>query len=91
MIDITPPAVSFRCARFGEPHTRLMAAVLKTAADDCRSPASRGSSSRTDVCRAITYVASRDRLWPFSFENLCEALTLNAGSLRRALRKEPDA
>ena len=28
---------------------------------------------------------SKDRVWPFSFENLCDALDLDARRLRRAL------
>ena len=28
---------------------------------------------------------SKDRVWPFSFENLCDALDLDADTLRRAL------
>jgi hypothetical protein len=68
-----------------------MAAVLQTALDDCQGSAYRGSVTRSDTRRAVAYVASRDRLWPFSFENLCEALALDAGSLRQVLRKEPDA
>ena len=33
-------------------------------------------------------MASTDRTWPFSFENLCAALDLDASHLRRELRKE---
>jgi len=91
MIDIKLPTLSPRSARSGEPHQRLMAAVLQTAVDDCRSHSRRGSTTRSEVRRAMAYVASRDRRWPFSFENLCEALTLNPASLRQAMRKEPDA
>ena len=28
---------------------------------------------------------NKDRVWPFSFENLCDALDLDARTLRRAL------
>jgi hypothetical protein len=37
------------------------------------------------VRKAVAYVASTDRTWPFSFENLCDALGLDAASLRREL------
>ena len=37
------------------------------------------------VRKAMAYVASTDRAWPFSFENLCEALGLDAGCLREEL------
>lgn len=75
-----------------EPHRRLMAAVLQTVVDDCRGSAPRrqaGFGPSTDVRearRASDYVASTDREWPFSFENLCEALGVDAGSLRRELQ-----
>src|SRR5437867_7340906 len=40
---------------------------------------------RSHVRKAIAYVASRDRAWPFSFENLCEALGIDAGGLHEEL------
>jgi hypothetical protein len=82
-------------SRPAEPHRRLMAAVLKTAVDDCRGSAYRRARgfrtavARSDVRTASAYVASGDRTWPFSFENLCDTLGLNAGSLRRELRTIP--
>ncbi len=80
-------------ARVAEPHKRLMAAVLQTVVDDFRGSVYRQTRGyETPVCRrgvqkASAYVASTDRTWPFSFENLCEALGLNAGSLRQELHK----
>jgi hypothetical protein len=35
--------------------------------------------------QAIAYVASTDRAWPFSFENRCDALGLDAPALREEL------
>jgi hypothetical protein len=78
-----------------EPHKRLMAAVLQTAVDDRRgSPYRRLVRQSTpaeirSVHRATTYLASTDRAWPFSFENLCEALGLDPVSLREKLQEEP--
>jgi hypothetical protein len=74
-----------------EPHKRLMAAVLQTVVDDCRGSVYRRARGYevpfgTHVRRATAYAASGDRSWPFSFENLCEALGLNANSLRKQLR-----
>jgi hypothetical protein len=70
------------------PQRRLMAAVLQAVVDDCRIswriPLLGGVMPR-DVRRAINYVASSDRAWPFSFENLCQELGLDADGLRRAL------
>jgi hypothetical protein len=84
-------------ARLVEPHRRLMVAVLQTVLDDCRGSAhrrraGRGPATNLPAARhAIAYVASTDRAWPFSFENICEALGLDASSLRRELQKEPGA
>jgi hypothetical protein len=35
--------------------------------------------------RAIAYIASGDRAWPYSFENVCEALGLDPQCLRAKL------
>src|SRR3989475_3681927 len=78
-----------------EPHKRLMAAVLQTVVDDCRGSVYRRARGyerpigRGTTTKAIAYAASTDRAWPFSFENLCEALGVDAGGLRQELRKEP--
>lgn len=78
------------------PHRRLMAAVLQTVVDDCRGSLyrrARGWESaieRRDTQKAAVYMASTDRRWPFSFENLCDALGLDAGQLRSALNTRRD-
>jgi hypothetical protein len=97
MIDVMLPTQYLRRAdsRLAEPHKRLMAAVLQTVVDDCRGSVYRRARgyripiARRDVRTATTYVASTDRRWPFSFENLCEALGLDAGCLRRELQTIP--
>jgi hypothetical protein len=69
-----------------------MAAVLRTVVDDCRGgsdyrrAAGHTAIDRRRVRNAIAYVASTDRGWPFSFENLCDALGLDAIALREELR-----
>lgn len=74
-----------------DPHKRLMAAVLQTVVDDCRGSTYRQARGfkpiigLTHARRASAYAASTDRSWPFSFENLCDALGLNADSLRKEL------
>ncbi len=83
-------------ARLVEPHKRLMAAVLQTVVDDCHGTVHRRaagvkgapSTGTQGVHRAIAYVTSEDREWPFSFENLCDALDIDAGCFRQELRKE---
>jgi hypothetical protein len=93
MIHIMLPAqyLSGAGGRLAEPHRRLMVAVLRTVVDDRRG----GSVYRRAVgyaavdtrCvhKAIAYVASTDRTWPFSFENLCDALGLDSNVLRQEL------
>jgi hypothetical protein len=76
-----------------EPHKRLMLAVLKTVVDDCQeyerpSPYRARVKSHT-YQEATAYVASRDRTWPFSFENLCESIGLDVASTRAALGSAP--
>ena len=77
--------------RLAEPHKRLMAAVLRTVVDDCRGgsvyrrAAGHAAIDTRCVRTAIAYVASTDRAWPFSFENLCDALGLDADGLREEL------
>ena len=93
MIHIMLPTQSSSHAgvRLAEPHRRLMAAVLGTVVDDCRGgsvyrrAAGYAAIDTRRVRKAIAYVASADRGWPFSFENLCEALGLDADGLREEL------
>jgi hypothetical protein len=78
--------------RSAEPHRRLMAAVLQTVIDDCRGTVYRNAmrypnpTSGEGLGQAVAYVTSTDRSWPFSFENLCDALGMDADTFRRALR-----
>jgi len=91
MIHIMLPAQYASRVRLAEPHKRLMAAVLQAVVDDCRDgsvdgrSAGRGGSGAGSTDRAFAYVASTDRTWPFSFENLCESLGLDASALREEL------
>jgi len=68
-----------------------MAAVLQTAVDDYwdsfrpRSAAYGTRGARRRCGQARSYMLNKDRVWPFSFENLCDALDLDARTLRRAL------
>lgn len=77
-----------------EPHRRLMAAVLRTVVDDCtgsvhrRAAGHRVSADPQSVRDALAYMESADRAWPFSFENLCDALGMDVGSLRQELRRD---
>ena len=74
-----------------EPEKRLALAVLQTVMYDCRTiedPDVAGPARARDTRahgRALAYVASRDRSWPYSFENLCDTLGVDAGHLRRRI------
>src|SRR5262245_12262432 len=71
-----------------EPQKRLMLAVLQAVVYDCRGPGiSSASGYQNDRAHreARAYVASRDRTWPYSFENVCEAVGIDATSLRRGI------
>ena len=67
-----------------EPQRRLMVAVLQTVFDDVRGP-SRQAAGRHAHEQARAYVASTDRSWPFSFENVCEAIGIDADRMREQL------
>ena len=71
-----------------------MAAVLQGVLDDVRGSRYRRAAGHLPPTprqfrAAVAYVASRDRRWPFSFENLCEGLNLDPARMRRALRGAP--
>lgn len=78
-------------ARLAEPEKRLALAVLQTVVYDCsliageRSDGKAEARSHQAYTRAMAYVASCDRSWPYSFENLCDSLGVDAGYLRRGI------
>ena len=79
-----------KAARLAEPEKRLAFAVLQTVMYDCGTVAKKangraGGQNRQAYAQAMAYVASRDRTWPYSFENLCETIGLDASSLRQRL------
>lgn len=57
-----------------------MAAVLEAAIKDVGGDA-------PDRTSAVAWLDSTDRGWPFSFENICEALDMNPGDVRRQLER----
>ena len=95
--SVPVPHVRHDRARDVDPHRQLMAAVLQTAVDDCWdsvSPRSAGYGTFAAGRRfreARVYMLSKDREWPFSFENLCDALDLDVREVRRALLGAPKA
>jgi hypothetical protein len=71
--------------QFGEvcPERKLAVAVFSQAANDLQKfrYAQRGAGYSL-YADARKWIASNDRLWPFSFLNLCDALHLAAGVIR---------
>jgi hypothetical protein len=76
---------------FATPQRRLMVAVLQTVLDDCQGTAYaramgvKGGATERALHDAVAYVASRDRSWPFSFENLCDAVGIDPNGIRVAV------
>jgi len=94
MIHVMLPEQYLREARtrLAEPEKRLALAVLQTVLYDCRARAAVGDGpARVENQRAfelaLAYVESHDRSWPYSFENLCETIGLDPGSLRRRIAR----
>ena len=77
--------------RLDGPQRRLMVAVLQTAIDDCQGTATARAlglsvKPKSRAAReAIAFFESRDRAWPYSFVNICEAIGLDADALRRTI------
>jgi hypothetical protein len=68
------------------PERQLAVAVLSQAADDLRKfRYVRRGSGYSLYADARNWIASNDRLWPYSFLNLCDALHLAADVMRAEL------
>src|SRR5262249_50083138 len=80
-------------ARLAEPGKRVALAVVQTVVYDCRAAGVRRGDGRARARkrqaydRAMAYVESRDRSWPYSFENLCETIGVDASFLRQRLAR----
>jgi len=69
-----------------EPERRLVVAVLQDAVDCFQKHViARDRKSRQLFLDAEEWVVSDDRSWPFSFENVCDLLQINAEYLRCGL------
>jgi len=69
-----------------EPERRLVIAVLQDAVDCFQKHIdARDRKARQLFVDAEQWIASEDRSWPFSFENVCDLLQINAQYLRRGL------
>jgi hypothetical protein len=69
-----------------EPERRLATAVLQDAVDCFQKYLrSHDRKGRQLFLDAEEWILSDDRSWPFSFENICDLLQINAEYLRRGL------
>ncbi len=69
-----------------EPERRLAIAVLQDAVDCFQKHLrARDRKARQLFVEAEEWISSEDRSWPFSFENICDLLQINAAYLRRGL------
>jgi hypothetical protein len=75
---------------------RLMLGILRDAVDlylKAMTPGNRVAGKR--LREVVTWFASTDRTWPFSFERICEALGFDPeyirGGLYRVSRRRTDA
>ncbi len=69
-----------------EPERRLAIAVLQDAVDCFQKHLrARDRKARQLFVEAEEWITSEDRSWPFSFENICDLLQINAAYLRRGL------
>lgn len=69
-----------------EPERRLVVAVLEDAVDCFQKHVrARDPKARQLFLDAEEWICSEDRTWPFSFENVCDLLQINAEYLRRGL------
>ncbi len=67
---------------------RLMLAVLEDAVDCYRKYARvREGQGHALFEEVNAWISSRDRVWYFSYENICETLELNPDYLRRGLSR----
>ena len=77
------------------PEQHLMAAVLEDAINELQLHRDGNAGAwatwrrplvpSEGVLQTTAWVASRDRWWPYSFENICEALGLDVPTIRRRL------
>src|SRR5262245_58120519 len=69
-----------------EGERRLMIAVLEDAVDVYRKLAGARDARRQQLFRdAEEWIESNDRSWVFSFENICDVLSIESEYLRRGL------
>lgn len=88
--DVVVPAQWFgRVYALPESERRLRLAILEDALRYYRAYAGAADRrARALYQDAAEWIASQDRSEPFSFENVCDALDLDAAAIRRHLDRE---
>ena len=88
--DSLLPSQYFDRVAHGSEHTgerRLMIAILEDAVDMYRKHAGAGDRRRQQLfLEAEEWIEGTDRMWVFSFENICDMLGFDAGQLRHGIR-----
>jgi hypothetical protein len=92
--ELAPAAVlpaqlspAFRLDAGRHPEKRLMLAVLEEAvASYQKLSCATAPYPRREFLEAQSWIESDDVQWPFSFCNICDALGLDGGAVRRGLR-----
>ena len=75
-----------RAQSYREPERRLMLAILQDAVSCFQAGLVTRSKRKQALCReAEEWIFDNEREWPFSFENLCEALDLDARYILKGL------
>ena len=59
--------------------------------DYCKYRTARREADRRLFRKARAWINSNDQEWPYSFRNLCEAISVSADSLRGTLLEASDA
>src|SRR5262245_53619770 len=89
--DIIVPSQFFdriRAERSGQPEKRLMLAVMEDAiATYQKSITGANRRQRRLLKETEEWISSADTAWPFSFENICAALDIEATYLRSGLKQ----
>ena len=77
---------TFQRTNYQEPERVLMLAVLEDAIDCLQKHATCVAGKKKRLFdETIGWIRTEDDDWLFSFNNVCDTVGLNAGSLRRAL------
>jgi hypothetical protein len=83
LFEMLPMAHGPWPGRAAEAERRLLVAVLADAIACYQAPRRRGRDATRTWTEARDWLSSRERVSVFSFENLCDALGLDAEAIRR--------